>query len=171
MCPLRILVGYPSGYKGGDLKSLSSVEIYRSVGSNPTPTASLTHKLRIMITFRESCKTIFAYENDVYLGAIVLSDDIEYERYKDRCNGDKLLKIVRLETSNEYTNKGIGSALIRKAIELYPEHNMYLLCHPMPRGNCDAKHKTVSDLKRFYSKFGFVSCGELLPTMIRKATI
>ena len=124
-----------------------------------------------MITFRESCKTIFAYENDVYLGAIVLSDDIEYERYKDSCNGDKLLKIVRLETSNEHTNKGVGSALIRKAIELYPEHNMYLLCHPMPRGNCDKAHKTVSDLKRFYSKFGFVSCGELLPTMIRKATL
>jgi hypothetical protein len=41
----------------------------------------------------------------------------------------------------------------------------------MPRGNCDETHKTVGDLKRFYSKFGFVSCGELLPTMIRKATI
>ena len=50
-----------------------------------------------MITFRESCKTIFAYENDVYLGAIVLSDDIEYERYKDRCNGDKLLKLFDLK--------------------------------------------------------------------------
>ena len=124
-----------------------------------------------MITFRKSCNSIFAYENDVYLGAIVLSDDIEYERYKDKCNGNKLLKVVRLETSSEHTNKGIGTALIRKAIELYPEHNMYLLCHPMPRGNCDTKHRSVSDLKRFYSKFGFVSCGELLPTMIRKATL
>ena len=124
-----------------------------------------------MITFRESCKTIYAYENDVYLGSIVLSDDIEYDRYKDKCNGDKLLKIVRLETSSNHTNNGVGSALINKTIELYPEYNMYLLCHPMPRGNCDETHKTVGDLKRFYSKFGFVSCGELLPTMIRKATL
>lgn len=124
-----------------------------------------------MLEFRESCKTIFAYENDVYLGAIVLSDDIEYDRYKDKCNGDKILKIVRLETSILHTNKGVGSALIHKAIEAYPDYNMYLLCHPMPRGRCDEKHKTVKDLKRFYSKFGFVPCGELLPTMIRKASL
>ena len=124
-----------------------------------------------MIEFRESCKTIFAYKNGVYLGAIVLSDDIEYNRYKDKCNGDKLLKIVRLETSAEYTNKGVGTALINKAIELYPEYNFYLLCHPMPRGNCDELHKTVADLKRFYGKFGFVPTGELLPTMIRRANI
>ena len=124
-----------------------------------------------MLEFRECCKTIYAYENGVYFGAIVLSDDIEYSRYKDKCNGSKILKIVRLETSSEHTNQGIGSALIRKAIESYPEYNMYLLCRPMPRGNCDETHNTVSDLKRFYGKFGFVSCGELLPTMIRKASL
>lgn len=124
-----------------------------------------------MLEFRESCKTIFAYENDVYLGAIVLSDDIEYDRYKDKCNGDKILKIVRLETSILHTNKGIGSALMRKAIEAYNGYNLYLLCHPMPRGECDNKYTKVSDLKRFYSKFGFEPCGELLPTMIRKATL
>ena len=124
-----------------------------------------------MLEFRESCKTIFAYENDVYLGAIVLSDDIEYSRYKDKCNGDKILKIVRLETSSKRTNKGVGSALMRKAIEVYKEYNLYLLCHPMPRGECDEKHKTVRDLKRFYSKFGFEPCGELLPTMMRTATL
>ena len=84
-----------------------------------------------------------------------------------------LIGIIAIFTAvcNSLIYGGFGTALIRKAIELYPEHNMYLLCHPMPRGNCDAKHRSVSDLKRFYSKFGFVSCGELLPTMIRKATL
>lgn len=137
----------------------------------PLPPHYLTYRSKNMITFRESCKTIFAYEDNVYLGTIVLSDDIEYNRYKDKCNGNKLLKIVRLETSSKHTGKGVGSALINKAIETYPEYNMYLLCHPMPRGKCDDSHKTVEDLRRFYSKFGFVVTGELLPTMIRKATL
>jgi len=125
----------------------------------------------VNIAFRESCGSIFAYEGDMYLGRIVLSDDIEYSRYKDKCNGSKILKIVRLETASEHTGKGVGSALIRKAIETYPEYNIYLLCHPMPRGKCDDSHKAVSDLKRFYSKFGFEPCGELLPTMIRKTSL
>lgn len=124
-----------------------------------------------MLEFRESCKTIFAYENDVYLGAIVLSDDIEYDRYKDKCNGDKLLKIVRLEVSSYHTNKGVATALLKELFRRYPQYNFYLLCHPMPRGECDEKHKTVKDLRRFYSKFGFKPCGELLPTMIRKASL
>ena len=110
-------------------------------------------------------------ESGLWYGTLTASYDVEYNRYKHLCNGDKLLKIVRLETSSNHTNNGVGSALINKTIELYPEYNMYLLCHPMPRGNCDETHKTVGDLKRFYSKFGFVSCGALLPTMIRKATI
>ena len=29
--------------------------------------------------------------------------------------------------------------------------------------------ETITDLKKFYSKFGFRKTGELLPTMIRKA--
>ena len=123
------------------------------------------------MTFRESCGSIFVYEGDIYLGRIVLSNDVEYNRYKDKCNGNKLLKIVYLETSSEYTNKGIGTALMNEAIKRYGDYNLYLLCHPMPRGKCDISHKAVSDLKRFYSKFGFVPCGELLPTMIRKASL
>ena len=124
-----------------------------------------------MLEFRESCKTIFAYENDVYLGAIVLSDDIEYNRYKNICNGDKLLKIVRIEVSSNHTNEGVATLLINELIKRHPQYNFYLLCHPMPRGKCDEKHKTVKDLRRFYSKFGFRPCGELLPTMIRKASL
>ena len=125
------------------------------------------------IIFTEFFNTIRAYDfNDGYwLGEVVLSYDIEYERYKNLCNGDKLLKIVRLEVSTNYTNEGVATALMNEVLRRYKDCNIYLLCHPMPRGKCDEKHKTVKDLRRFYSKFGFIPCGELLPTMIRKARI
>ena len=125
------------------------------------------------IIFEEFLHTIRAYDiySGCWLGEVVLSEDIEYERYKNKCNGDKLLKIVRLEVSSYHTNEGIATALLNELFRRCNQYNFYLLCHPMPRGECDEKYKTVKDLRRFYSKFGFIPCGELLPTMIRKANI
>ena len=116
--------------------------------------------------------TMEAYSSGgIELGKLVCTTNTEYERYKSKCNGDKLLKIVRLETSESYCNKGVATTLMNIFLKQYKDWNIYLLCHPMPRGECDSSHKTVKDLRRFYSKFGFVPCGELIPTMIRKASI
>ena len=125
------------------------------------------------IIFRESLYALRAYDliEGYWLGDLILSEVVEHDRYKDKCNGDKLLKIVRIEVSSRHTNEGVATLLINELIKRHPQYNFYLLCHPMPRGECDEKHKTVKDLRRFYSKFGFVPCGELLPTMIRKAKI
>ena len=123
------------------------------------------------IEFKESYGRIDAYHAGIYLGTVVLSKDVEYTRYRNQCNGNKLLKVVRLETDHKFTNCGVATALLKEAFKRYPDYNFYLLCHPMPRGRCDIKHTTVKDLRRFYSKFGFEPCGELLPTMIRKANI
>ena len=115
---------------------------------------------------------IRAYEwNGECVGVIVLKESYEYPRYKHLCNGEKLLNITRVETKATHTNEGIASALINEAINRYKEYNMVLLCSPQKReGDCDTL-KSVTDLKKFYEKFGFRKTGELLPTMIRKATL
>lgn len=115
-----------------------------------------------------------AYEakTGVHLGKVIVdTKNAEYERYKHLCNGNKLAKIVRVETDSEYCGCGVATGLLKEVIRVYKDYNLYLLCRPMPRGNCDKKHRTVNDLKRFYSKFGFENCGELLPTMIRKCVL
>jgi predicted GNAT family N-acyltransferase len=54
-------------------------------------------------------------------------------------------------------------------ISRFKAYNIVLLCSPQKReGDCDTL-KSVTDLKKFYEKFGFKKTGELLPTMIRKA--
>ena len=125
------------------------------------------------IIFTQRLNTIMAHDfcDGSWLGEIVLSVDIEFERYKNKCNGNNLLKIVRIEVSSHHTNEGIATLLMNEVIKRYKTCNLYLLCHPMPRGECDETHKKVKDLKRFYSKFGFIPCGELLPTMIRKTSL
>jgi GNAT superfamily N-acetyltransferase len=115
-----------------------------------------------------------AYEpkTGVHLGKVIVdTKNVEYERYKHLCDGNKLAKIVRVETDSEYCGRGVATELLKEVIRAYKDYNLYLLCHPMPRGHYDESHKTVKDLRRFYGKLGFVSCWELLPTMIRKASL
>lgn len=129
--------------------------------------------------FRFSCDkfgkytTYHAYNkiDNVHLGfvTVILNSD-EYPRYKNFCNGDYFAKIVRIQTEEKYCGNGIASALIRKILKDYHQYNFCLLCSPSPRGDNDTL-KTVRDLKNFYSKFGFKKTGELIPTMIRTATL
>ena len=115
---------------------------------------------------------IHAFDNDEkWLSTVSIDLDCgEYPRYKSLCNGEKIAKLVRVETNPHYVGRGIASSLIRYAIKLFKEYNIVLLCDPQHRWEDTDTLKTVGDLKKFYEKFGFHKTGELLPTMIRKAT-
>ena len=72
---------------------------------------------------------IKALDNETLLGVIVLDIKCdEYFRYKEYCNGNKLVKIVRVETNPNFIGKGIASKLIKLAIDRYNDHNFVLLC-------------------------------------------
>ena len=109
-------------------------------------------------------------EDEILLSTIVLDIKCdEYPRYKEYCNGNKLIKIIRVETNPHYIGQGIASKLIKLTLEKYKNTNFVLLCSPCKRLENTDTLKTVTDLQIFYSKFGFVRTNELLPTMIYKA--
>jgi len=111
-------------------------------------------------------------KDDKWLSTVSIELDCgEYPRYKNLCNGEKIAKIVRVETSPHYVGNGIASELLRHTIRTFKEYNIVLLCKPQHRWEDTDTLKTISDLKNFYSKFGFRKTGELLPTMIRKASL
>ena len=113
---------------------------------------------------------IRAYDNDNPVGVLILDLDCdEYARYKKYCDGNKLAKLVRVETNPTYVGKGVASSLIKAAITNFKNYNIVLLCSPCKRSENTDTLKSVSDLQMFYSKFGFEKTDELLPTMIRKA--
>lgn len=113
---------------------------------------------------------IRAYDNNDPVGVLILDLDCdEYARYKKYCIGNKLAKLVRVETNPTYVGKGIASSLIKAAIVNFKNYNIVLLCSPCKRSENTDTLKSVSDLQMFYSKFGFEKTDELLPTMIRKA--
>lgn len=112
---------------------------------------------------------IRAYNNNDPVGVLILDLDCdEYARYKKYCIGNKLAKLVRVETNPTYVGKGIASSLIKAAIANFKNYNIVLLCSPCKRSENTDTLKSVSDLQMFYSKFGFEKTDELLPTMIRK---
>lgn len=107
-------------------------------------------------------------EEETWLSTVILNINCdEYARYKEYCNGNKLAKIIRVETNPNYIGQGIASTLIRNAINKYKDYNFVLLCSPQKRLEDTDTLTTVKDLQMFYSKFGFVKTNELLPTMIR----
>lgn len=107
-------------------------------------------------------------EEETLLSTVILNINCdEYPRYKEYCNGNKLAKIIRVETNPNYIGQGIASTLIRNAISKYKDYNFVLLCSPQKRLEDTDTLITVKDLQMFYSKFGFVKTNELLPTMIR----
>ena len=116
---------------------------------------------------------IQAFNNEeMWLSTVILDTNCdEYPRYKEYCNGDKLAKIIRVETNPNYVGQGIATKLIKNTIDKYKEYNLILLCSPQKRWEDTDTLKTVADLEMFYSKFGFVRTDELLPTMIRKSNI
>lgn len=116
--------------------------------------------------------SIYDTEKKTLVSQVTLDMYGEYPRYKQFCNGDKIARIVRLETTPSYIGLGFGSEVLKKALEYLDMwgYNVYLLCSPQHREGNDTL-KTVTDLKSFYSKFGFKKTWELLPTMIRTATL
>ena len=109
-------------------------------------------------------------EDEILLSTIVLDIKCdEYPRYKEYCNGNKLIKIIRVETNPHYVGQGIASKLIKLTLEKYKNTNFVLLCSPCKRLENTDTLKTAADLQIFYAKFGFVRTNELLPTMIYKA--
>ena len=57
-------------------------------------------------------------EDEILLSKIVLDIKCdEYPRYKEYCNGDKLIKIIRVETNPHYVGQGIASKLIKLTLE------------------------------------------------------
>lgn len=113
---------------------------------------------------------IQAFNNETLIGNIIIDTNCsEYPRYKEYCNGNKLAKIIRVETNPNYVGQGIATKLIKNTIDKYKEYNLILLCSPQKRLEDTDTLKTVSDLQMFYSKFGFVKTTEFLPTMVRKA--
>lgn len=109
-------------------------------------------------------------EDEILLSTIVLDIKCdEYPRYKEYCNGDKLIKIIRVETNPHYVGQGIASKLIKLTLEKYKNTNFVLLCSPCKRLENTDTLKIATDLQIFYTKFGFVRTNELLPTMIYKA--
>jgi GNAT superfamily N-acetyltransferase len=128
-------------------------------------------EFRIACWGHKNHRFVHAFDkDDKWLSTVSIELDCgEYPRYKNLCNGEKIAKIVRVETDPQYVGNGIASELLRYTITIFNEYNIVLLCNPQPRWEDTDTLKTISDLKKFYSKFGFVPCGELLPTMIRKA--
>ena len=109
-------------------------------------------------------------EDETWLSTIVLDIKCdEYHRYKEHCNGNKLIKIIRVETNPHSVGQGIASKLIKLTLKKYKNTNFVLLCRPCKRLENTDTLKTATDVQIFYAKFGFVRTNELLPTMIYKA--
>ena len=117
------------------------------------------------------CVSVWDTSKKTLVSQVTIDMYGEYPRYKDYCNGDKIARIVRLETSPSYLGRGFGTMAMKKAIEYLDKcgYNSYLLVSPQSREKDVLK--TVADLKAFYGKFGYKSTRELLPTMIRKVSI
>lgn len=123
-------------------------------------------------TYKEDIFAQLFNNSGLWLSTIIININCdEYPRYKEYCNGNKLAKIVRVETNPHYVGKGFASQLMRAVTEKFKNYNLLLLCSPIKRCRNTDTLKTVSDLQMFYSKFGFVRTEELLPTMILKANI
>lgn len=77
------------------------------------------------------------------------------------------VKIILVMTNPSYCRKGVASALLNKAVELFKNDIIYLNVVPLPRNSRD-KDKTA--LINFYSKFGFKRYKKdiCVTTMIRK---
>ena len=53
--------------------------------------------------------SIFDTNKNVLVSQVTIDMYGEYPRYKDYCNGDKIARIVRIETSPSYVGRGFGT--------------------------------------------------------------
>lgn len=100
---------------------------------------------------------------------IIEINNDEYPRYKEYCKGNRFAKIIRVETHPNYVGKGYATKLMNFLIKKFRCYNILLLCSPCKREENTDTLNTVSDLEKFYSKFGFIRTNELLPTMIKQS--
>ena len=83
--------------------------------------------------------------------------------------GSKKAKVIYIFTRPRYTNKGVATAMLNKAIEEFSDYELTLNIVPMPR---EGEKITVKGLANFYEKFGFLRTDDIcLPTMIRKSSL
>ena len=137
----------------------------RHGGSNPSTSASLTHKLRIMIKIETNSTKCYyhvnAYNDCVRVGKL----GVEYQ-------GDKKAYITYVVTNVNYTGKGIATMMLNKAIEDFKGYELSLIVKPMPRDGEEIKYRTTKGLIEFYKKFGFERTSDpVVPKMIRKPTL
>jgi len=94
-------------------------------------------------------------------------DSEDANRYK-KALGGKVAKVILVSTAESAVGKGVATALMKKAIEVLSDYNLYLNVIPLKRNERDKdKHELID----FYSKFGFEKYeGDIsVTTMIRKA--
>lgn len=114
---------------------------------------------------------INAYDsNNERIGKLAVEITDDHNRYAKWCNGDKIAKIIYVVTNISACGNGIATAMLNKAIEIFPDYNLYLNVVPMPRDGESVNHRTVKGLMKFYEKFGFIRCTDdiCVTTMIRK---
>ena len=84
--------------------------------------------------YNDKCYIQSYKEDDMWLSTVILDTNCnEYPRYKEYCNGNKLAKIIRVETNPNYVGKGYASKLIKLAIKKFKTYNIVLLCSPCKR--------------------------------------
>lgn len=108
-------------------------------------------------------------EQYCYINAYVDGNSERIGKLGIEYKGDKKAKIIYVFTSPRYTNKGVATAMLNKAIEEFSDYELTLNIVPMPR---EGERITVRDLNDFYEKFGFRRTDDIcLPTMIRKPSL
>ena len=105
---------------------------------------------------------------DERIGKLCIDLDSEdANRYK-KAVGGKVAKVILVSTAESAVGKGVATALMKKAIEVLSDYNLYLNVIPLKRNERDKDKQGLID---FYSKFGFEKYeGDIsVTTMIRKA--
>ena len=110
-------------------------------------------------------------DSDTHLGCVCVAlKDVEFARYKSLCKGDKLAKIIRVETNRSFTNLGVASGMLNEVVKQLEGWNIYLNVVPCPRSDFERHALTRERLVHFYAKFGFKMAPDVLTTtMFRTA--
>ena len=107
-------------------------------------------------------------DTDERIGKLCIDLDSEdANRYK-KALGGKVAKVILVSTAESAVGKGVATAMMKRAIEVLSDYNLYLNVIPLKRNERDKDKQGLID---FYSKFGFEKYeGDIsVTTMVRKA--